>query len=135
MCSDTLHVVTGVIWLQTGAEGARNTDGGIGLFDYRHFLRAVDQVRVGANLRYRRDHFRGQPFAGKGNVVHAGFIAQHILTQFADAPVFNLVVGRFVNIVLNQPRHAVIFIGNHRIIADVRYGHFRQHLLCRHALL
>lgn len=65
MRGDTLHVVTGVIWLQTGAKGARNTDGGIGLFDYRHFLRAVDQVRVGANLRYRRDHFRGQPFAGK----------------------------------------------------------------------
>ena len=69
----------------------------------RAYADADRQVRVGANLRYRRDHFRGQPFAGKGNVVHAGFIAQHILTQFADAPVFNLVVGRFVNIVLNQP--------------------------------
>lgn len=76
MRSDTLHVVTGIVRLQTGAKGARNTDGGIGLFDYRHFLRAVDQVRVGANLRYRRDHFRGQPFAGIGEIFKFAVITE-----------------------------------------------------------
>ncbi|MDI4701775.1 hypothetical protein MJI37_24400 [Salmonella enterica subsp. enterica serovar Cerro] len=132
---DTLYIVTGIVRLQTAAKGARNTDGGIGFFDHRHFLTAVDQVGVGADFRHCRHHFGGQPFAGKRDIVHGGFIAQHVFAQFADAPVFNPVIGRFVDVILNQARHAVLFIGNHRIVADIRHRHFRQYLFCRYALL
>ncbi|MPM90698.1 hypothetical protein SDC9_137820 [bioreactor metagenome] len=58
-----------------------------------------------------------------------------MLTQLADAPVLNAVVGRFVDIVLNQACDAVLFIGNHRVIANIRHRHFRQHLFRRDTLL
>ncbi|SLY32957.1 Uncharacterised protein [Klebsiella quasivariicola] len=55
--SNTLHIITGVVRLQAAAEGSRQTDGGIGFFDHRHFFAAVDQIGVGADLGHCRHHF------------------------------------------------------------------------------
>lgn len=107
-----------------GVKGVWNIDGGIGFFDYWYFFCVVDQVCVGVNFCYCCDYFRGQFFVGKGNVVYVGFIVQYIFMQFVDVLVFNLVVGCFVNIVLNQLCYVVIFIGNYWIIVDVCYGYF-----------
>ena len=54
---NALHVIAGIVRLQAAAKGARQADGGVGFFNHRHFLRAVDQVGVGADLRHRRHHF------------------------------------------------------------------------------
>lgn len=47
---NTLHIVAGIVRLQAAAKGPRQTDGGIGFFDHRHFFTAVDQISVGADL-------------------------------------------------------------------------------------
>jgi len=132
---DTLHVVAGIVRLQAAAKGPRQTDGGIGFFDHRHFFTAVDQIGVGADLGHRSHHLGGQPFADKGDIVAGDLVVEHVFPQVADGPVFNPLIGGFVHVILDQARNAVLLVRDHRVITDIGHRHIGEHLLGGHALL
>lgn len=105
-------------------KGVWNIDGGIGFFDYWYFFVVVDQVGVGVDFCYCCYYFGGQFFVGKCDIVYGGFIVQYVFVQFVDVLVFNLVIGCFVDVILNQVCYVVFFIGNYWIVVDICYCYF-----------
>ena len=132
---DAFHVIPGVVGLQAATEGAGQTDRGIALLDHRHALGAVDEVGVGADLGDAGHDLGGQPLAQELNVFKPRAVAEKIFPQFAEGPVPHLLIGTFVDAILNHPGNHIFLIGDDRIVAQIGDGQLAQHVLGSDALL
>ena len=132
MCGNAACVVTGVIGLQAAPKMARQANRGVGFFDHRHFFGPVDQIAIGTDLGHCSHHLRGQPFAQLFQVFETGIIPEHMFTQFANRPVLNAPISGFIDTVLNQTSHAIVLVGDHRVVAQVTQKHLGEHLFGGH---
>ncbi len=126
---DALRVVGGVVGLQTAAQGSRQADGGVAMGGNGDFLGRVDQVQIAHQLAHRRDHLRCQPPAQLPDVISRGSFRQDPLPQVRYGPVSDFVIDSLIHIILDDPGHFILFIGNRRTLPQVPQGHSGQHHL------
>ena len=85
----------GIVRLQAAAKGARQADGGVGFFNHRHFLRAVDQVGVEQTFATAATTSEVSPL--RTNAMSSLVTSSlSVFAQVADSPVFNPLIGGFV---------------------------------------
>lgn len=62
---DAIGIIGGVVGLQTGGEGAGQTDGGVAVGGHAHLLGGVDEVQVAHQLTHAGNDLRGQAAGGR----------------------------------------------------------------------
>ena len=130
---DAVGVIGGVVWLQTAAECAGQTDGSIAVGGDGQLCRCIDQIQVAHQLAHCRHHLRGQTTAESAQ--RRGFLREDVFPQLRHRPVLNLAVDGFVHIILDDAGDLVLLIGNNGILPQILQRQRRQHHLCRHTLL
>ena len=132
---DAFHVIPGVVGLQAATECTGQTDRGIALLDHRHALGAVDEVGVGADLGDAGHDLGSQPLAQKLDVLETRTVAEKIFPELTDGPILELVVGTFIDAILDHPGNHIFLVGDDRIVAQIGDGQLAQHVLGSDALL
>ena len=132
---NALRVIGGVVGLQAAAQRSRQADGGIAVGCDPDLVGRINKVQVSHELAHRRHHLRGQPPAEAADVCPGGALVQDPLPQVRNGPALDPLVLGLVQVILDEPRHLVFFIGYRRIFTELLQGHPGQHHLGRHPLL
>ena len=126
---DALHVIGGVVGLQSRGQAAALSDRGVARRFDAHFVRAVDQIQVRHELADARDGLGGERLAEGLEVRFAHAIIQDVLAQLRHGHVLDPLVHRFVQAVLVDAGHLVVLVGNDRVLAQILDQQIRQHVL------
>jgi len=90
------------------------------------FFGRIDQVEVAHQLADRSNNLTGDAARGPPDHVTGGIGVEEPFTELSDRHVFELVVDLLVDSILDDPGHFILFIGDSRIVAQVRQGDVGQ---------
>ena len=132
---DAIGIIGGVVGLQTGGEGAGQTDGGVAVGGHAHLLGGVDEVQVAHQLTHAGNDLRGQAAGGPADHVGGGLGIQQPLAELGHRHILILVKDGLVDRILDDPGHLVLLIGDGGAVAQIVQGQIGEHHLGGHSLL